>query len=158
MSKSTAHALAEPVPTPAASACGAADTLLRAAAECARQHERLGRALERACSDVELHHVAELTTLTDTHLQAVTAAYETTATAAPEAKDEAWWHAANSLWHASREYARRNAGTNHVSRLAGKHSREKLRELAMEYELEKSALMSVKRAVADYKAVRKEAE
>jgi hypothetical protein len=155
---SVARALAEPQPSPSDSACGAADALLRAAAECARQHERLGRSLERACSDVELQHIAELTTLSDTHLQAMTVAYETTATAAPEAKDEAWWHAANALWHASREYARRNAGTNHVSRLAGKHSKEKLSELAMEYELERSALMAVKRAVAEYKAVRKDVE
>ena len=92
--------------------------------------------------------------LADTHLDAMTAAYETTATAAPEAKDERWWHAANGLWHASREYRRRHSGTNHVSRLAGKHSREKLAELAMEYELERSALMALKQAVSAYRAVR----
>lgn len=161
MAKSQTHVralAAEPVQTPSASACSGADALLRAAAECARQHERLGRCLELACSDIELQHIAELTTLSDTHLDAMAVAYEKTATAAPEARNTEWWHAANALWHASREYARRNAGTNHVSKLAGKHTKQKLAELAMEYELERSALMAVKRAVSDFRAVRKEAE
>ena len=116
MAKSQTHVralAAEPVQTPSASACSGADALLRAAAECARQHERLGRCLELACSDIELQHIAELTTLSDTHLDAMAVAYEKTATAAPEARNTEWWHAANALWHASREYARRNAGTNH---------------------------------------------
>lgn len=159
MSKSTAPALSEPTPTPAASACGAADSLLRAASECARQHERLGRCLELGCSDDELKHIAELATLADAHLSVTAAAYEPLATvAAREAKDSGWWHAANALWHASREYARRNAGVNQVQRVSGKHSRDKLNELAMEFELEKSALLQLKRAVTDYRAVRPTSE
>ena len=84
MAKSPARALAEPVPSPSETACGAADTLCRAAAECARQHERLGRCLELGCSDVELDNVVELATLTDRHLDSSTAAYEALATAAPD--------------------------------------------------------------------------
>jgi hypothetical protein len=156
MAKSpAARALAEPVPSPADTACSAADALCRAAAECARQHDRLGRCLELACSDGELDNIIELATLTDQHLDAMTDSYESMATAAPESKSTEWFHAANTLWHASREYARRNAGTNHASRLAGKHSKDKLHELALEYELERSALMALKQAVADYSALRK---
>jgi hypothetical protein len=154
MAKSTAHELAEPTPRPAESACAAADALLRAAVECARQHDRLGRCLEAACSDDEFTHLVELSALTDAHLDAMTTAYEDSANAAPEAKDEAWWKAANAMWLASREYCRRTAGTNRVQRLAGKHSKEKLSELTMEYELERSALMALKQAVTAMKAIR----
>lgn len=154
MAKSTAHKLAEPTPHPSDTACAAADALLRAATECARQHDRLGRCLENACSDDELSHLVELNALTDAHLDAMTTAYEESANAAPEARDEAWWKAANALWLASREYGRRSAGTNRVQRLAGKHSREKLGELAMEFELERSALMALKQAVSAMKALR----
>ena len=154
MAKSTAPQFAEPTPTPAATACASADALLRAAVECARQHDRLGRCLEDACSDAELTHLAEVNVLTDSHLAAMTSAYERTATAAPEAKSEEWWHAANTLWHAAREYTRRSAGTSRAQRLAGKHSREKLSELALEFELERSALMALKQAVNAMKALR----
>jgi hypothetical protein len=84
----------------------------------------------------------------------MTASYDKTATAAPEAKDQGWWHAANSMWNASNRFLQRTAGTDHVSRLAGKHSKDKLAELAMEYELERSALMALKRAVEEYGTAR----
>lgn len=154
MSKSSAARLSEPTLTPSASACGAADALLRASAECVHQHERLGRALELACSDGELQHIAKCTELAHTQLQVTTAAYDKTATAAPEAKDQAWWHAANGLWNASNRFLQRTAGTDNVSRLAGKHSKEKLAELAMEYELERSALLALKHAVEEFGDVR----
>jgi hypothetical protein len=154
MAKSSAHQFPEPTQSPADSACAAADALLRAAAETVRQHDRLGRCLENACSDDEMMHLAEVNVLTDAHLERMTEEYERIATAAPEAKNEAWWHAANTLWHAAREYARRSAGTDRAQRLAGKHSPEKLSELAMEFELERSALMALKQAVADVKAAR----
>lgn len=157
MVKSSAHPFPEPTQTPADSACAAADALLRAAAECVRQHDRLGRCLENVCSDDEMMHLAEVNALTDTHLERMTDAYERIATAAPEARSETWWHAANTLWHAAREYARRSAGTDRAQRLAGKHSREKLAELQMEFELERSALMALKQAVADVKTARAEA-
>lgn len=148
----------DPTLTPVARAQECADALLRAASECARQHERLGRCLERGCSDVEARHLAALALLTDEHLVAMTEAYETSATAAPEGKGEPWWHAANALWHASREYARRHAGTDRVSRLSGKHPPEKLAELTMEYELERSALLQVKQAAAAYRGFRSDAD
>lgn len=149
---------AEPELSPLDHAASCADSLLRAAAECARQHERLGRCLERGCSDVELRHIAALTELTDAHLAAMTEQYETAATAAPAGKETPWWHAANSLWHASREYTRRLAGTDRVTRLLGKHSKEKLTQLTMEYELERSALIALKQSVTTYRGLRPDAE
>jgi hypothetical protein len=148
----------DPTITPVERALQCADALLRAAAEAARQHEQLGRCLERGCSDAESKHLAAVTALCDAHLDAMTAAYEAAANAAPEAKEFPWWHAANTLWHASREYSRRHAGSDRVSRLLGKHSKEKLAELTMEYELERSALMAVKQAASAYRAIRPDAE
>ncbi len=135
-----------------------ADALLRATAEAARQHEQLGRCLERGCSDAESKHRIAVTALCDAHLDAMTTAYETSANGAAEAKDLPWWHAANALWHASREYTRRHTGSSRVSRLLGKHSKEKLAELAMEYELERSALIALKQATAAYRALRPDVE
>lgn len=156
MVKPLANALAEPAQTPAAVACATADAMLRAAAECARQHERLGRCLEIGCSDAELLRIAQLTSLADTHLDDTVAEYEKAATAAPEAKDERWWHEANALWLAGRELRRRHAGTDYVSKFAGRHAKEKLAELTMEYELERSALMAVKQSIQAYRAARPE--
>ena len=158
MPKPIARELAEPTPSPAVTACAAADSLLRAATECVRQHERISRFLELGCSDTELQHIARMIALADMHLDAMAAAYEKSATAAPSAKDEGWWHAANALWHATREYRRRNAGTNDVSRLAGRHPKAKLGELAMEYELERSALIALKQSATAYRAARPDRE
>jgi hypothetical protein len=130
--------------------------MLRAAAECARQHERLGRCLELGCSDAELMRIAQLTNLADSHLDDTVADYEAAANAAPEAKDERWWHEANALWLAGRELRRRHAGTDYVSKFAGRHAKEKLAELTMEYELERSALMGVKQAIQAYRTARPE--
>jgi hypothetical protein len=148
------NAIAERAPTPIETACSAADELARAAAECARQHERLGRCLELTCSDQEAQNIAELAALSDEHLETMAAEYEKCATAAPDVRTQEWFHAANALWHASREYARRSAGTDHASRLAGKHAKKKLTELAMEYELERSALLALKQSLAGFRAVR----
>src|SRR6185503_8202969 len=158
MVKPLAKSLAEPSPSPSAAACANADAMLRAAAECARQHERLGRCLELGCSDAELLRIAQLTNLTDSHLDVTVADYETAATAAPEAKDEKWWHEANTLWLAARELRRRHAGTDYVSKFAGRHAKEKLAELTVEYELERSALMGLKQAIQTYRGTRPEVD
>lgn len=158
MVKPLANNLAEPAPSPSAAACATADAMLRAAAECARQHERLGRCLELGCSDGELLRVAQLTALADSHLDETVAEYESAATAAPEAKDERWWHEANALWLAGRELRRRHAGTDYVSKFAGRHAKEKLAELTMEYELERSALMGVKQTIQAYRNARPEVD
>jgi hypothetical protein len=144
----------EPRPAPGDAACAAADALARAAAECARQHERLGNCLEAGCSDDELQHLVSVAALADEHLAKMADAYDRAATAAPDARDEGWWHAANALWHSSREYVRRNSGANDALRSGGKHSKEHLAKVAMEYELERSALMVLKQSEAAYRQCR----
>lgn len=66
-------------------------------------------------------------------------------------RDEAWWHKANALWHASREYERRHAGCDALSRrVSGKHNLEQLTSMQMEYELEASALLALRHAASAY--------
>jgi hypothetical protein len=70
-------------------------------------------------------------------------------------RDEAWWHKANALWHASREYCRHHAGCDALGRLrSGKHSPEQLAGLQMEYELEASALLAMRHAAEAYRKTR----
>jgi len=61
-------------------------------------------------------------------------AYESAAARVQLGKDVDWWHKANALWHASREYQRRHAGCDALSkRLSSKHSPEQLATMQMEY-------------------------
>ncbi len=132
----------------------AADAVFRSAAECCRQHERLARVLELACSDAELSGVAEVVALCDKVLAKHTDAYELAAQAGRGREEEGWWHAANTLWLASREYRRRQAGCDDASAKLNRHTRAKLGELTLEYELEASAMLALQHAVQAYEKVR----
>ncbi len=132
----------------------AADAVYRSAAECCRQHERLARVLELACSDPELGGVVEVVALCDDVLARHTEAYEMAAKAGRGREDEEWWHAANGLWLASREYRRRQAGCDDASQRLTRHTKAKLGELTMEYELEASAMLALQHAVQAYEKVR----
>ena len=53
----------------------------------------------------------------DDTLRDLTEAYEqATGSVHPTGDDEGWWHRANGLWLASREYMRRNTGCEEASR------------------------------------------
>jgi hypothetical protein len=83
--------------------------------------------------------------------------YQSAAAHVQLAKDLEWWHKANALWHASREYARRHAGCDSLSkRLSSKHSPDQLATMQMEYELEASALLALRHAADAYRKTRPE--
>ena len=133
-----------------------ADALYRAAIECCRQHDRAAK-VHRASSepDLEHKHADALCAMVDGSLAEISRAYEASARDLHPDGDEAWWHKANSLWHASREYARRHAGGDAVARqLSGKHSPDELRGMQMEYELEASALLALRHAAEAYRKTR----
>ncbi|HET9798753.1 MAG TPA: hypothetical protein VFP90_12210 [Gemmatimonadaceae bacterium] len=93
----------------------------------------------------------------DGSLAELAQAYETAAAHMSQAKDEAWWHRANALWHASHEFCRRHAGCEGLSKkLSGKHSPERLTEMQLEYELEASALLALRHAAEAYRMTRPE--
>lgn len=134
----------------------AADALFRAAKESCHQHQRLSHVLELGVDDGELEGVAEVAEHCDRLLERQTARYEEMARDGRGGESEAVWHAANALWMACREYARRHAHNNgSLSRLK-RHTAAKLGELTMEYELEMSARLALKQALSAYAALRPE--
>lgn len=135
-----------------------ADAMYRAACECCHQHDRVARVLARTTSDDELAAAQAACAQSTETLIGLTKAYETTAAGIrPDGADEAWWHRANALWMASREYLRRNSCGNASTRELKQHDRERLGELHTEYELEASALLALRQATEAYKQSRPDA-
>lgn len=135
-----------------------ADQLFRAAAECCRQHERYSHLTERGVDDGELKGVFEVVALCDRLLCDAGVTYEkASARTHPDGPDGEWWRLANALWMAAREYERRHDGCDQAARrMSAAHDPRKFAELRMDYELEASALLSLKQAVEAYRRVRPE--
>ncbi|MEY2734459.1 MAG: hypothetical protein RL340_1518 [Gemmatimonadota bacterium] len=147
-------------PTPAPDAHpvrDAADALYRAALESCHQHERFARVLKHGLDDLELEGVAQVADLCDRLLATATTRYESTAAAGPGDEDAGWWHAANALWMASREYCRRHAQSDVVGTKLKRHGAAQLGEISVEYELEVSARLALKQAIAGYATHRPDA-
>jgi hypothetical protein len=102
--------------------------------------------------------MAELCELGHRHLAARTTAWEAAAAAGQAKTDDAFWHAANALWHASREYARRHHSCDALSTKITRRSTDALGALTLEYELEASALLALSHAVSGYRKARSGAE
>lgn len=135
-----------------------ADALYRAAVECCRQHDRAAK-LSGSIAEPELEHkhLDALCAMCDGSLAELAEAYEAAAAHVHVDKEADWWHKANALWHASREYARRHAGCDALSkRIATKHSAQQLGVVQMEYELEASALLALRHAADAYRKTRPE--
>lgn len=136
-----------------------ADALYRCAAECGRQHERIARLMDKELTPVEQRIQAEVAGLHDEALAELAEDYkECGASVHPTGDDESWWHKANAIWLASREYLRRNRLSELVGRRASDQTPEKFGEMQMDYELEASALLALQQAVGAYRKVRPEAE
>jgi hypothetical protein len=136
----------------------AADALFRAANESCHQHMRLTRILGHGLDDFELEGVAEVVDLCDRILGATTKHYEEMAAAGRGREPEDWWHAANALWMASREYSRRREGSDAIAARLKKHGAEQFNSINVEYELEMSARLAMKQAIAAYEKIRPDAE
>ena len=135
----------------------ASDALLRSAIEAVRQHERVAKLNERSAHHTELTEATELCELCHRHLHERAELYEASAAVGKSGHDDAFWHATNTMWHAARDYARRHAECDASSAKLAKHSSEKLGELTLEYELEASALLGLRHAIAAYKKLRPDA-
>lgn len=135
-----------------------ADLLYRAAKECHYQHTRYARLVDRRAGEEEQTSALEMAYLCDDALGSAITGYEKASTKSSSSSTEAWWHKGNMLWHASREYVRRHATCDGMAKRLGKQSPNRLAELAMEFDLEASALLNLRMAAEAYKAVRPEAE
>ncbi|HEY5544622.1 MAG TPA: hypothetical protein VIK50_01085 [Gemmatimonadaceae bacterium] len=127
---------------------GAADRMFRAAMECFRQRERYARLVASGAHDLEQLASLRVAVVCDEILDEAVSAYEKHAVEASTGDDE-WRRQANALWHAAREYRRRPA-TNNVP-ASGKGGT--LQKLAMEYDLEASALLALKLALGGFRQI-----
>ena len=134
-----------------------ADALYRSADEAIRQRERYAHLVEAGADEVEQRDAFSMACMCDKTLAAALQSYERAAAEPGSHGDEDWWHRANGLWHAAREYARRHQGCDEVTRKLRNHSPETLGELAMEYDLEASAVLALRHAAQAYCKVRPEA-
>jgi hypothetical protein len=136
-----------------------ADRLFRAAAECVRQRERYARLVATGIGDAEQEEALEVLCLCDKTLRETAKAYEQGATrTSTESRTTHWWRKANTLWHATREYERRYQNCEKTFKRLEARTREKLGELAMEYDLEASSLLALRQALNDYRKVCPEAD
>jgi hypothetical protein len=151
-----------PSPSPVEALRDRADALYRCAAECCRQHERSAKLGLKDVNGTERRSADSVVKLCDEALVEATDTYEKAAGRAPamSEEDEAWWHNANLLWLASREYTRRQRCCDGLSRLGKStdHSASLLGELALEYDLEASALLMLRLRTDAYRKVRPNAD
>ena len=152
----TAPPAAAVVPQP--TICNNADVLFRSAAECCRQHHRYARLVEMETDESEQRAALKLVAASDEQLAAAAAAYEASCMKVNGERRDEWWHKANSLWHACREYARRHSLSDRASGEFRAHDVSKLTALGVEYELEASALLALQHAVDAYRRLRPEAD
>src|SRR3989304_5285985 len=134
-------------PPPAFPLHVAGAALLPAALEACRQHERVAPLIEKGCAEAELREAAAVCELSDHHLAARTKDYEAVAAVGKGTTPDDVWRAANTLWHSSREYARRHRSCDALMTKLRKqlnaHSSDKFSEITLEYELEASALLAL---------------
>lgn len=138
-----------------------ADALYRCAVECCRQHERVADLDRRSALGPERRGAQALATLCNEALDELAAGYERTATKVRptrgEALGDACWHAANGLWLAARELTRRHRTSARAAKGIGERgdrSSARLTELALDYDLEASALLLLKQAIESYRKAR----
>ena len=128
-----------------------ADELYRGAVECCRQHDRSARRSGEEEPALEHKHLDAMCAMCDGSLAELSDAYTKVAGHVHPDREEAWWHKANALWHASREYARRRGeGDSRGKGAPAKHSAGELGGMQMEYELEASALLALRHAADAY--------
>lgn len=135
-----------------------ADALYRTAMECSRQRERYARLVGGDIDGVEQELSFDLACRCDALLDKLVRSYEQMAERVTTPLDGDWWHRANALWQASREYLRRHECAEHDSRRLTAHSSERLSELRAGQDLEASALLALCFAAGAYRKVRPEAE
>jgi hypothetical protein len=135
-----------------------ADALYRAASECHRQHTRYSKLVDKRAPDDEQREALEMAYICDDALATAMTAYEKAKGHSDGHVGEQWWHKGNMLWHASREYIRRHASCDGLAKRLGKQSPTRLAELALSFDLEASALLSLRMAADAYRTARPELE
>jgi hypothetical protein len=139
-----------------------ADAMLRAALECCHQHDRYARLVSRPALEAEHRAADDMCVVVTNALNEMAQSYcEAAKDLRPNGTaDEEWWHRANALWHASREYGRRQTCCERQSQRAKgmrKRSPDGLGDLVLQYDLEASALLALRHAADAYRKTRPQA-
>ena len=136
-----------------------ADAMLRAAMECCHQHDRYARLVERPALEAEHRAADEMCIVVTKALAQMAELYcEAANKLGGNGKpDDEWWHRANALWHACREFGRRQTCCERASRRPGDRTADTLGDLVLQYDLEASALLALRQAADAYRKARPEA-
>ena len=135
-----------------------ADGLFRTAQECIRQQDRCAHLGKLSCGQTEKRVTQSAAKQSIEALATMLESYEkSSSTLKVEGADEAWWRKANAVWMASREFARRHSGTDIAQKDLEAPDAGRFGELAVDFELEASALLALRQAAAMYSQVRPDA-
>jgi len=135
-----------------------ADGLFRIATECIRQQDRCAHLGSLSCAQTEKRLSQSAARQSIEALASMLEAYEkSSSTLKVDSANEAWWRKANAIWMAAREFARRHSGTDAASRNIESSDAGRFGELALDFELEASALLALRQATESYRQVRPEA-
>ena len=144
-------------PMTADSPLAAADALGRTSAETCRQHERLARLMALRVSQSELAAAYAMVDTVDLALAECVRDFEKCCAKTPVSDDPELRQRANALFIAARDYLRRHSIAEKASHQLAHHDAEKLGVLKFEYELEASAMLSLRQATAAVAKIRPEA-
>ncbi len=135
-----------------------ADGLFRTAQECIRQQDRCAHLGALSCGQTEKRLAQSAARLSIEALATMLETYEKSSSSLKvEGADETWWRKANAIWMAAREFARRHSGTDAASKDMDNPDAGRFGGLAVDFELEASALLALRQAAAAYSQVRPEA-
>lgn len=146
-----------PHTSPAAALIEIADTLYRTAAETCSEHRRYADLVERDAPEAEQKGARASVRASDEALDEAVDLYEIACLKESNHADDAWWHRANMLWRAAKEYLSHHRNSDRLTRGGGQeHGRAELVELSIEYKLEASALLRLRHTMDAYHEVRPE--
>lgn len=135
------------------------DRLYRSAYEAVRQRQRYAALVAAGALDDEQEAALGLASACDAHLLGSIASFEHFASNGGAVhRDEEWYRKGTTLWQASRDYERRHAHSNEKSKRLSSHSAEHLGKLAMDFDLEASALLALQHALTAYQKVAPDAQ
>jgi len=146
----------KPVVSAPAALIDIADTLYRTAAASCSEHRRYADLVERAASDVEQRSARSSVRGCDEALEEAADLYELACLEESNHADDTWWHRANMVWGAAKEYLRHQVSSNKLTRGGAGHGLAELMELSIEYKLEASALLRMRHTIESYKDARPE--
>jgi hypothetical protein len=125
----------------------AADALMRTANECIRLRQRYACLVERGATELEQRGARRLLCVGDQLLAEAVTVYERAAGQDQDHQNDDWWHRANGLWMACREYLRRHQDCDELAEEMDRRDEQAFARLAMDFDLEASALLFLQQAV-----------